>query len=207
MRQSGFPQASRDRLKSLCATLAPTAASSQSDRVWTSRRRMNESHWARALWADCGGSPIFDPHSTATVRHPHPHMHPHMHPHPLSPRSPVLNTKVEIHVSSRHRRAGRATGIAAGLLALVASTCPVFPAAAQGPAGARGTAEAGGERRGPPQEAVAACATLAAGNGCNFKHNGLDLKGQCWAPQGKPLACKPQGRSAAPGAGASAPRR
>jgi hypothetical protein len=43
----------------------------------------------------------------------------------------------------------------------------------------------------PPQEAVQACAQKASGAACSFSIHGHDLSGACWAPEGKPLACKP----------------
>jgi hypothetical protein len=55
--------------------------------------------------------------------------------------------------------------------------------------------EEGGEgpRRGPPPEALAACKSLAAGNECTVALGSNTLKGTCWAPEGKPLACRPAG--------------
>ena len=45
----------------------------------------------------------------------------------------------------------------------------------------------------PPAEALEACKTLASGAAC--KSNGPQgaYQGSCWAPEGKPLACKPAG--------------
>jgi len=71
-----------------------------------------------------------------------------------------------------------------------------------------------GERRGPPPEALAACKTAKAGADCSFAHEGRALKGNCWAPEGRPLACRPKdapppqqpGASAPPLGGASRPR-
>lgn len=52
--------------------------------------------------------------------------------------------------------------------------------------------------RGPPTEALEACKSLAAGKDCSFTTpQGKSLQGSCWAPEGKPLACRPK---AAPGA-------
>lgn len=45
-------------------------------------------------------------------------------------------------------------------------------------------------RRGPPPEAVAACKSLSSGATCNFTVRETE-KGTCWAPEGKPLACRP----------------
>lgn len=55
------------------------------------------------------------------------------------------------------------------------------------------TPQSGGEQRKPPREAMEACKALSAGQGCSFSSSERSLKGTCWAPQGKPLACKPQG--------------
>jgi hypothetical protein len=43
----------------------------------------------------------------------------------------------------------------------------------------------------PPPEALAACKTAAAGTACNFNSPQGMVSGSCWAPEGKPLACKP----------------
>jgi hypothetical protein len=43
----------------------------------------------------------------------------------------------------------------------------------------------------PPPEALAACKTAAAGTACNFSTPQGAVSGSCWAPEGKPLACKP----------------
>jgi hypothetical protein len=43
----------------------------------------------------------------------------------------------------------------------------------------------------PPVEALAACNTAAAGAPCNFSSPQGTVSGNCWAPVGKPLACKP----------------
>lgn len=61
-----------------------------------------------------------------------------------------------------------------------------------------------GERRGPPPEALAACKTAKAGADCSFAQGERTTKGNCWAPEGKPLACRPKDM-APPAGGASAP--
>ncbi len=43
----------------------------------------------------------------------------------------------------------------------------------------------------PPPEALAACKAAAAGTACNFNSPHGAVSGSCWAPEGKPLACKP----------------
>lgn len=54
-----------------------------------------------------------------------------------------------------------------------------------------GSGSGGGRPHGPPPEAVAACKTLSSGQACSFTSPHGTLNGTCWAPQGKPLACKP----------------
>ena len=46
-------------------------------------------------------------------------------------------------------------------------------------------------RHGPPAEALAACKTLASGAACAFKSPRGAKTGSCFAPEGKPLACRP----------------
>ncbi len=49
----------------------------------------------------------------------------------------------------------------------------------------------GHDRPPPPPEALAACKAAAAGTACNFNSPHGAVSGSCWAPEGKPLACKP----------------
>ena len=49
----------------------------------------------------------------------------------------------------------------------------------------------GGPRK-PPQEALDACKSLSAGQECGFTSPHGSVKGSCWAPEGKPHACKPK---------------
>lgn len=44
----------------------------------------------------------------------------------------------------------------------------------------------------PPAEALASCKTLSSGQDCSFTTPQGSVKGTCWAPEGKPLACKPK---------------
>ena len=44
----------------------------------------------------------------------------------------------------------------------------------------------------PPAEALASCKTLSSGQECSFSSPQGAVKGTCWAPEGKPLACKPK---------------
>ena len=62
-----------------------------------------------------------------------------------------------------------------------------------------------GEHRGPPPEAMAACKTAKAGADCSFTQGNRTVKGSCWAPEGKALACRPKDMPPPPPGGASAP--
>jgi hypothetical protein len=57
--------------------------------------------------------------------------------------------------------------------------------AQEGPPGGRGPP------RRPPPEALAACEGKSAGASCSFSHESHSVSGTCFAPEGKPLACKP----------------
>lgn len=48
------------------------------------------------------------------------------------------------------------------------------------------------KRSGPPEEAIAACKSLQAGKDCSFTGMRGNVTGTCFAPQGKPLACRPK---------------
>ncbi|MCX7238917.1 MAG: hypothetical protein NTU86_00585 [Burkholderiales bacterium] len=61
----------------------------------------------------------------------------------------------------------------------------------------------GGPRR-PPAEALDACKTASSGQECSFTSPRGSVKGTCWAPEGKPLACKPKD---APAGSPSAPKQ
>lgn len=48
--------------------------------------------------------------------------------------------------------------------------------------------------RGPPAEALEACASSVQGDPCSFEgRRGEQLDGTCEAPDDKPLACRPEG--------------
>ncbi|OYQ38893.1 hypothetical protein CHU94_15810 [Rhodoferax sp. TH121] len=49
----------------------------------------------------------------------------------------------------------------------------------------------GGEHRGPPPDALAACTSLASGAACTMTTPQGSMSGTCGAPEGKPLACRP----------------
>jgi hypothetical protein len=65
---------------------------------------------------------------------------------------------------------------------------PLACAPDRGPGGPQGPE---GEHRAPPQEAIDACATLAADAACTFTKDGNEHAGTCRGPAGKPLACAP----------------
>ncbi len=50
---------------------------------------------------------------------------------------------------------------------------------------------------GPPPEAIAACRGKASNDVCQANLQGGTIQGLCWAPTGRPLACRP--RNAPPG--------
>lgn len=78
-----------------------------------------------------------------------------------------------------------------GLLAVLAATA-LFVAAATAQPAPRSDDD---RPPPPPPESLQACASLAAGAACEFKTpRGNTMKGTCWAPEGKPLACKPKDR-------------
>ena len=49
-----------------------------------------------------------------------------------------------------------------------------------------------GEKRKPPAEAIAACKSLSKGQACTFTSPQRTVTGTCWAPEDKPLACRPK---------------
>lgn len=49
------------------------------------------------------------------------------------------------------------------------------------------------ERRGPPKQAVEACASMIQGDPCDFEGRRGSVSGTCEAPADKPLACMPEG--------------
>ena len=51
----------------------------------------------------------------------------------------------------------------------------------------------------PPAEAMQACKALSSGQDCSFTTDKGSRAGTCWAPEGKPLACKPKMPAAANG--------
>lgn len=56
----------------------------------------------------------------------------------------------------------------------------------------------------PPAEALTACKSLSSGAACGFTAPHGTLTGTCWAPEGKPLACKPKD---APADGSTPPKQ
>ena len=54
------------------------------------------------------------------------------------------------------------------------------------------TADGSGGPRKPPPEALEACKSTSSGKDCSFSSPQGTVNGTCWAPEGKPLACKPK---------------
>jgi len=74
------------------------------------------------------------------------------------------------------------------VLIISLSSLPLLAQTAPAQSGA-GDKEPG--HRGPPAEALAACKTLSAGAACAFTSPHGQETGTCFAPEGKPLACRP----------------
>src|SRR5208282_5593314 len=53
-------------------------------------------------------------------------------------------------------------------------------------------------RPGPPPEALQACSSKKMDDACSFTGPRGTLEGACWAPQDKPLACRPKDRREPP---------
>ncbi|MEM9208276.1 MAG: hypothetical protein AAGA61_03440 [Pseudomonadota bacterium] len=74
--------------------------------------------------------------------------------------------------------------------AIVMATAMLFAGAAVAQDNERG--QRNGERRGPPPEAVEACAAATDGDPCSFEgRRGESLEGTCDGPDDRPLACRP----------------
>ena len=81
--------------------------------------------------------------------------------------------------------------IVACLMGMLVSVGPAF--AQDGQRGERTERGERGQRRGPPAEAVEACAQARSGDACSFTSPRGDVTGTCWAPDDDaPLACKPE---------------
>ncbi len=89
-------------------------------------------------------------------------------------------------------RALAATGLRAALAALALSAGIGHAQPGPGPGS--------GPPPTPPAEALAACKSLAAGKACSFSAPSGAVQGSCWAPEGKPLACRPTGAGGPAGA-------
>ena len=83
---------------------------------------------------------------------------------------------------------------------LLASACVGAVAMAQ-PAGGQGGS------RTPPAEALAACSKLTSGAACSFTGTQGTATGTCFAPEGKPLACRPSGAPPQGGSSSTTPAR
>ncbi len=73
----------------------------------------------------------------------------------------------------------------------LASAQPAQDAQGSG-AGQQGQGPGNQEHRRPPAESFAACKSLAIGATCSFTAPHGAETGTCGAPEGKPLACRPQ---------------
>lgn len=105
-----------------------------------------------------------------------------------TPRTPSLAhsnapARKHAHGLARQPRAWPHTWVAAA--SLLAALC-ANPALAQ-PSGQ------GQPGQTPPPEALTACQSLKSGQACSFTGSRGNATGTCWAPEGKPLACKPAG--------------
>ena len=94
--------------------------------------------------------------------------------------------------------------VPAGRIAALACVLAAGVAGAQqikvGHGGNTTESEGAGQHRGPPPEALAACKSLASGAECGFTAPRGNVRGTCWAPEGRPLACRPNdGPQGAPG--------
>jgi hypothetical protein len=80
---------------------------------------------------------------------------------------------------------GSSINIAIRTAFLAALTIAVSVAAAQ-------TDEGQQHHHAPPPEALEACKSLSSGQACSFTSPRGAMTGTCWAPEGKPLACRPK---------------
>jgi hypothetical protein len=86
------------------------------------------------------------------------------------------------------------------VLAPLALTAPATFAQTGGSA-EQGPGQKGSERHmGPPPEALAACKSKKAADPCSFTSPHGSVSGSCWAPEDRPLACRPDQGQAGPGA-------
>ena len=86
---------------------------------------------------------------------------------------------------------------------LLATVCVGAVAMAQ-PAGGQ---SAKPEPRRPPLEALDACKSSASGAACSFTSPQGKATGTCFAPEGKPLACRPSGARPQGGSTSTTPAR
>ena len=92
---------------------------------------------------------------------------------------------------------------AAAVLLAATLLCAPSAARADGPPGSG----SGRQRGPPPPEALAACEQKTAGAACSYSHEGNERTGVCWAPEDRPLACKPEHPPQEGGGSGSGPRR
>ena len=100
-------------------------------------------------------------------------------PDPFVQRSDAMPPKV-VRCVRRYASAGRSVAWVAS--ALVACAAMAQPKPGDGPPNGHG---------GPPAEALAACKMLKAQDACEFTGARGAASGKCWAPEGRPLACRP----------------
>lgn len=92
------------------------------------------------------------------------------------------------------------SGTVAGLLLCVSSSVPAAPP--------RADESPQGQARQPPQpprEALQACQSLVKGAACEFSMPRGKISGRCDAPEGRPLACRPNDMPGQGGQGMPAP--
>lgn len=82
-------------------------------------------------------------------------------------------------IAIRRKRGAQLALVAA---ALWASAAFAHPKSGDGPRD---------HRAGPPPQAMAACESLNSGDSCSFTGKHGQASGSCWAPNDKPLACRP----------------
>jgi hypothetical protein len=80
------------------------------------------------------------------------------------------------------RHCGAAACLAAAGLCAAQPSPPASGPSGEGPRGGH---------RPPPPEALAACKALKDGQACTFTGPRATINGTCFAPEGKPLACRP----------------
>lgn len=96
--------------------------------------------------------------------------------------SPASNQTPRARLAARTLLALAFAGLSAGAIAQSQSNAGNGPPA--------------GQSR-PPAEAMTACKTAKSGDSCSFTGQSGAISGTCQAPEGRPLACRPQNAPAA----------